>query len=51
MPYFLESYPGNKAIVVSTTTGRHGSIAPIPLAKAKAQKRVLEAVMKKKEKP
>jgi hypothetical protein len=52
MPYFLEmgsggkSYNG-KAIVVSTMTGKHHSIEPIPLKKAKAQKRVLEAAMEK----
>lgn len=52
MPYFLEmgsggkSYNG-KAIVVNSMTGRHGSLEPIPLKKAKSQKRVLEAAMEK----
>jgi hypothetical protein len=37
-----------QAIVVNTMTGRHHSLAPIPLEKAKAQKRILEAAEKKK---
>lgn len=37
------SYKG-KAIVVNSKTGKHHSLSPIPLAKAKAQKRVLEQV-------
>ena len=47
MPYFLElgsdghNFHG-KAIVVNTKTGRHHSLVPIPLKKAKAQKRILE---------
>jgi len=55
MPYHLElgsdghNFHG-KAIVVSTMTGRHHSLSPIPIQKAKAQMRVLEAVDKKKEK-
>lgn len=53
MPYFLELGSGGhnfhgKAIVVNTMTGRHQSLVPIPMEKAKAQKRVLEAVAKKK---
>jgi hypothetical protein len=53
MPYHLElgsdghSFMG-KAIVVNTQTGKHYSNSPIPVAKAKAQKRVLESVEKKK---
>jgi len=53
MPYHLElgsdgsSFHG-KAIVVNTMTGRHHSLEPIPIKKAKAQKRVLEAAAKKK---
>lgn len=53
MPYHLElgsdghNFPKNKAIVVNTKTGKHYSSKPIPLASAKAQKRVLESVMKK----
>jgi hypothetical protein len=49
MPYFLEmgsgdhSY-GGKAIVVNTMSGRHHSSEPIPLERAKKQKRLLEAV-------
>ena len=48
MPYHLElgsdghAFRG-KAIVVNTQTGKHYSSSPIPLPKAKAQKRVLEA--------
>ena len=53
MPFHLElgsdghSFKG-KAIVVNTMTGRHHSAKPIPMKKAEAQKRVLEAAMKKK---
>jgi hypothetical protein len=53
MPFHLElgsdghKFHG-KAIVVNTKTGRHYSLAPIPLEKAKAQMRVLEAATKKK---
>jgi hypothetical protein len=49
MPYFLElgadgkSYKG-KAIVVNTATGRHHSLDPIPIERAKKQKRLLETV-------
>jgi hypothetical protein len=52
MPYHLElgsdgnSFKG-KAIVVNTKTGRHYSLSPIPLPKAKAQMRVLQAAEKK----
>lgn len=45
MPYFLQlgSGDGNKkATVVNTQTGKKYSKSPIPLAKAKAQKRILE---------
>jgi len=48
MPYFLElgsggkSY-GGKAIVVNTQTGVHHSKSPIPIERAKRQKRLLEA--------
>ena len=51
MPYHLElgsdghSFHG-KAIVVNTMTGKHYSNAPIPVKKAKAQMRVLEAAAK-----
>jgi len=53
MPYHLElgsdghKFAG-KAIVVNSVTGEHKSLMPIPLNKAKAQKRVLEAVAEKK---
>jgi hypothetical protein len=52
MPYHLElgssghSFHG-KAIVVNSRTGEHKSAHPIPLKKAKAQMRVLEAAHKK----
>jgi len=36
-----------KAIVVNTKTGEHKSKAPIPLKKAKAQKRLLESLAEK----
>ena len=56
MPYHLEHFhiPHNhtlahKAIVVDTK-GHHYSKDPIPLKKAKAQMRVLEAAMKKEKK-
>jgi hypothetical protein len=55
MPFHLElgsdghSFKG-KAIVVNTLTGKHYSKSPIPLVKAEAQKRVLEAAMKKEKK-
>jgi hypothetical protein len=55
MPYHLElgsdgkSFNG-KAIVVNTKTGLHHSLAPIPINKAKAQMRILEAAKKKGEK-
>jgi hypothetical protein len=55
MPYHLElgsdghKFHG-KAIVVNTMTGRHYSLDPIPIERAKAQMRLLEAVEKKKEK-
>lgn len=52
MPYHLElgsdghSFKG-KAIVVNSMTGKHHSLAPIPVKKAKAQKRLLESLDKK----
>jgi hypothetical protein len=55
MPFHLElgsdgySFKG-KAIVVNTQTGKHYSKSPIPLAKAEAQKRVLEAAQIKEKK-
>ena len=50
MPYGLEHWHANKAIVVNTQTGKHYSNSPIPLPKAKAQLRVLKAYQEKKEK-
>jgi len=46
MPYHLELASGahkfmKKAIVVNTATGHHYSKDPIPIAKAKAQLRLL----------
>jgi hypothetical protein len=49
MPYHLElgsdghKFKG-KAIVVNSTTGKHFSDMPIPIAKAKAQMRLLYGV-------
>lgn len=54
MPYHLElgsdgkSFHG-KAIVVNSMTGKHHSLSPIPLVKAKAQLRLLEAEEKKED--
>ena len=50
MPYAIERW-GDKGIVVSTQTGRHHSMEPISLSKAKAQMRVLEAAEKKEAPP
>ena len=52
MPYHLELGSGahkfaGKAIVVNTITGHHYSNDPIPIKKAKAQLRILEAAAKK----
>lgn len=53
MPFHLElgsdghKFAG-KAIVVNTITGEHFSAKPIPMEKAEAQKRVLEAAHKEK---
>ena len=54
MPYALERYPGlaggtshrfaGKAIVLNTLTGHHYSKDPIPVPRAKAQMRLLQAV-------
>jgi hypothetical protein len=52
MPYHLElgsdghSFHG-KAIVVNSQTGEHKSHHPIPMAKAKAQMRLLESLHQK----
>ena len=37
-------FPKGKAIVVNTATGKHYSNAPVPLANAKKQMRLLQAV-------
>lgn len=44
MPYALERWGKNKAIVVNSQTGKHFSTSPIPLATAKKQMRLLYAV-------
>jgi hypothetical protein len=50
MPYHLElgsgghSFGKGKAIVVNTRTGEHHSKAPIPIARAEAQMRLLRGV-------
>lgn len=50
MPFFLElssgahKFKGNKAIVVNTKSGHHYSRDPIPIKKAEAQMRLLNAV-------
>lgn len=55
MPFHLELGSGDahkwfqKAIVVNTLTGHHYSKDPIPIKKAEAQKRLLEAAIKSKE--
>ena len=61
MPYAIEYYSkghpmlgsdtskiANRAIIVNTQTGHHFSTEPIPVEKAKAQLRVLEAAARKK---
>jgi len=52
MPYHLELGSdghkfGGKAIVVNTQTGKHHSLSPIPIERAKAQMRLLESIDKK----
>jgi hypothetical protein len=50
MPYHLEQgsdghgFPKGKAIVVNSATGKHFSNSPIPLANAKKQLRLLQAI-------
>jgi len=46
MPYVLEKW-GNKAIVTNAKTGRHYSLMPLPIERAKAQLRVLQQAEKK----
>jgi len=43
MPYKLEHW-GDRAIVVNARTGKHFSDSPIPIVRARAQLRVLQAV-------
>ncbi len=49
MPFHLElgsdghKFPDGKAIVVNSKTGKHHSCSPLPIAKAKAQLRLLRA--------
>ena len=54
MPYHLElgsdgDKMKGKAIVRNAMTGKEYSKKPIPIAKAKAQKRILESAEKEKE--
>jgi len=42
MPYELERWK-DKAIVVNTQTGKHFSLEPLPLVRAKKQMRLLYA--------
>ena len=53
MPYKLEPSIADKskAIVVNTMTGRHHSLSPIPVERAKAQKRLLESLDENKKRP
>lgn len=44
MPYKLELYSGNKAILVNSETGHHFSTNPIPVKRAKSQMRLLRAI-------
>ena len=44
MPYNLEYWSPHKAIVVNTLTGHHMERDPIPIKRAKAQLRLLEAL-------
>lgn len=49
MPFKIEHWGKGKGIVVNAATGKHYSDSPIPLVKAKAQMRLLQAVTAKKE--
>ena len=44
MPFALELYSGNKAIVVNQKTGHHYSQDPIPKKRAESQIRLLRAI-------
>ena len=41
MPFMLERWKKNKAIVVNKETGRHFSLKPIPISNAVKQMRLL----------
>jgi len=44
MPFKLELYSGNRAIVVNERSGHHYSQDPIPVKKARSQMRLLRAI-------
>lgn len=44
MPFVLELYSGNRAIVVNKESGHHYSTDPIPIKKAEGQMRLLRAI-------
>ena len=44
MPYALELYSGNRAIVVNKDTGHHFSQNPIPKVRAEKQLRLLRGI-------
>jgi hypothetical protein len=44
MPYEISRIGQDKGVVVNTTTGRHFSNSPIPLANAEKQIRLLRAI-------
>ena len=47
MPFGLEHWGKDRAIVVNTQTGKHYSTTPLPVKTAEAQMRILEAAIKK----
>ena len=44
MPYKLELYSGNRAILVNSETGHHFSNNPIPKKRAESQMRLLQMI-------
>ena len=44
MPYSLELWGNNRAIVVNTSTGHHFSNDPLPKKKAESQMRLLRMI-------
>jgi hypothetical protein len=44
MPYKLELYSGNRAILVNSETGHHFSTNPIPKKRAESQMRLLQMI-------